>query len=511
MAALRYLLRTDLYFLLRYGFNRPDVERPWLLARCKEVQAAPDGYLDLWSREHYKSTIITYALTIQDILAGHGEWDNPDQKPAKWRGREPTFGIFSYIRPAAKAFLNQIKEELEGNTMLKSLFPDVLYADPKGEAPSWGLDGGITVKRKSNPKEATVEAWGIVEGQPTGRHFVVRIYDDVVSRDYVRTPEMIKNTTEAWELSLNLGVEGGFERYIGTRYHFFDTYRTILQRDAAAPRVYPATDDGQFDGKPVLWSEQYLRDRIRRSGPYVAACQLMQNPKAATSEGFQREWIRHHTLDVAGGWKCAKRMNRYLLVDPANEKKKTSDRTAMIVLGLAEDQNLYLLDAVWDKLSLDERTDAIFFLHRKWRPKKVGYEKYGKDADIDHIRYVQEQDNYRFDIVPMKGPLGQMDRIKRLVPDSSQHRVYIPKQLWKTDYEGDEVELIERFLVEEYDPFPVGHTDLFDIMSRIKDRDFPARWPKLLETPSEERYGVRGGEQRRERYGKRDNRSWLSG
>src|SRR3990167_4398506 len=118
----RQLFRSDLYFLIRYGFNREDIEHTWLLARCKEVQDNPNGYLDLWSREHYKSSIITFALTIQDILASHG--DNP---LPKWNGIEPTFGIFSHTRPIAIGFLRQIKRELESNRLLKSFFPDILW------------------------------------------------------------------------------------------------------------------------------------------------------------------------------------------------------------------------------------------------------------------------------------------------------------------------------------------------------------------------------------------------
>ena len=72
----RHLCRTDLYYLLRYELRRPDIERQWLLERCQEVQANPNGHLDLWARHHYKSTISTFGLTIQDILSGHGE--NPD-------------------------------------------------------------------------------------------------------------------------------------------------------------------------------------------------------------------------------------------------------------------------------------------------------------------------------------------------------------------------------------------------------------------------------------------------
>ena len=109
--------------------------------------------MDLWAREHYKSTIITFGKTIQDILASHG-----DDPLDEWQDfYEPTFGIFSHTRPIAKGFLNQIKVEFEGNTLLQSVFPDILYSDPKGQSPKWSEDSGLVVKRKSNPKESTIE------------------------------------------------------------------------------------------------------------------------------------------------------------------------------------------------------------------------------------------------------------------------------------------------------------------------------------------------------------------
>src|SRR5688572_25868366 len=65
---LRHLCRTDLYFLLRYMMGRKDLEHPWLYQRCLDIQDEPDGYLDLWARYHFKSTIQTFAKTVQDIL-----------------------------------------------------------------------------------------------------------------------------------------------------------------------------------------------------------------------------------------------------------------------------------------------------------------------------------------------------------------------------------------------------------------------------------------------------------
>ena len=75
----------------------------------------------------------------------------------------------------ARKFLLQIKAELETNQHLVSVYPDVFYAFPKKESPKWSEEKGICVKRLTNPKEATVEAWGLVDGQPTGAHFALRV------------------------------------------------------------------------------------------------------------------------------------------------------------------------------------------------------------------------------------------------------------------------------------------------------------------------------------------------
>jgi len=103
----RLLCRTDLFWLIWFGCKRNDIAKQWLLDRCKEVEAAPNNHLDLWSRNHYKSTIITFGKSLQDILASHGDDPLPE-----W-DREVTIGIFSATRPLAKGFLRQIKQELE--------------------------------------------------------------------------------------------------------------------------------------------------------------------------------------------------------------------------------------------------------------------------------------------------------------------------------------------------------------------------------------------------------------
>lgn len=464
MKEAREKCRTDLHWLLVHGLNRADCDNTWVKARCAEVQANPNGFIDLWAREHYKSTVITFALTIQDIL------NDP----------ETTIGIFSHTRPIAKAFLRQIKQEFESNEQLKAWFSDILYADPRKDSPKWSEDEGITVKRNGNPKEATVEAWGVVDGQPTSKHFKVLLFDDVVVPASVSTPEMIAKTTDALGLSFNLGTAGGKRRFIGTRYHYNDTYKTIMERGTAKPRINPATVDGTVDGEPVFLSREALAKKRADQGPYVFACQLLLDPKADETQGFKLEWLKHAQGPAMG-------QNLVMLVDAASAKKKTSDYTAAWVLGLGPDKNIYVHDICRDRLSLTERADLIMAWHRKWQPMVVGYEQYGMMADIEHIKDRQDRENYRFDITPLGGTMAKNDRIRRLIPWFEKGRIFLPPKLAKTNYEGRSVDLVQSFTNDEFLPFPVAaHDDMLDALARFLDEDLPIAWPEAWTEPEDE-------------------------
>ena len=377
----RELGRTDLFYLMVRLLRRPDINRDWLYDRCREVQARPDGMLDLWAREHGKSSLITFGKTIQDILI------DP----------EVTIGIFSHTRPVAKAFLRQIKAEFEGNKYLAALYSDVLFDQPHRQSPKWSEDDGIIVKRKTNPKEATVEAWGLVDGQPTGRHFRLRVYDDVVTRESVTTPEMIAKVTDAWDLSQNLAVsaeQGGRVRYIGTRYNLYDTYAAMMERGAAEPRIYPATHNGRFDGKPVLFGEEEWARRMRESSRAILAAQMLQNPMADSDASFKTEWLKSYEIRP-------RTLNVYIMCDPSRGRSATSDNTAIVVIGIAAGGAKYLLDGSCHRMSLSQRWLALKTFYRRWSRARgvqrvqVGYERYGAQSDDEYFQEQMELDHRR--------------------------------------------------------------------------------------------------------------------
>lgn len=413
LAGIRALCLEDRFYLLVKGLRRYDALHPWVYARCREVEKEPDNCLDLWAREHYKSTVITFAGVIQEIL----------------RDPEITVCIFSHTKGIARKFFRQIKLELESNEVLKKAFPDILWGNPQKEAPRWAEETGLVVKRKSNPKESTLEAWGLVDGQPTSAHYRLRVYDDVVAPESVTTPDQVSKTTAAWELSDNLGMVGGRKWHVGTRYSFADTYQAILERKALKARIYPATDTGHPDGKPILLTEAQWAEKKVIQGPATIACQMLQNPLAGQQAMF-------NSMDLMRWEVRPSTLNVYILVDPARSMKKGSANTAVAVIGVDSGRNKYLLDGYNHRMDLKRRWEATSGLRTKWMTQPgvqavhVGYEAYGAQADLDYFQEQMVITNNSFPIEELKWPrdseVSKDDRVQRLGPDFRARKFYLP-------------------------------------------------------------------------------------
>lgn len=479
--------RMDRYYLLVRLLGRLDAAHPWLYARCREVEANPDGFLDLWFREGYKSTIITFAGIVQEVV----------------RDPELTVGIFAHTKSIARDFLAQIKREFEANALLKDVYSDVLWADPSKEAPSWSIDGGIIVKRKSNPKEATVEGHGVVDGMPTGAHYRLMVFDDLVTLESVGTPEQITKTTRAWELADNLGARDprtGLIRkwHVGTRYSFADTYQALIDKGVLQVRLHPATDNGLPDGKPVFLSPEAWAAKKATMSSGILAAQMLQNPAAGNEALFRKEWLKFTDIRPAT-------LNIYIMCDPASSRKKGSDSTAIAVVGIDAGGNKYLLDGYHHKMSLTERWLAIKGLRLVWlrapgvQMVKVGYERYGSTSDLEYFEERMRIEREAFPIEelawPRDGPGSKYDRIQRLEPDFRAGRLYliadndgketaaqarmraegavfrILKPVRRRDHEGNAYGL-NAGLLSEYLTYPFSaHDDFLDALSRIYDLD----------------------------------------
>lgn len=458
LGLVRDISRADFWFFCFFCLDLP-VAHPYLMARCFEIQKKKQQTIDLWARESWKSTLLSHALVLWELI----------QSP------EERIGIFSHTRTMAKSHMFKSKMAMEKNDVLKGAYPDIFYQNPEKEAPRWSLDDGLYVKRHGNYGEASIESWGLVDSQPTGKHFSVLCYDDIIDLRGVNTPDQIAKASLAYKMSLNLGTRNGIKRIIGTRYSHNDSYTDIIKSSHWTPRIYPAEvdDDGKAKrgGIPVYLSRAELDEKYDQMGEYVYHSQLLQNPVASSEQKFQVHWLKY--------WqKSRPYLNLYITVDPANAKKRSSDYTVMAVIGTDSLRNYWLVDMVRDKLDLGERWERLKGLVQTWGIDQVGYEKYGIQSDCEYMNLKMEEEGVFFSIIELGSNVAKVDRIKRLIPLFQKGRFIIPRSLPYTDITGTMHDLTHEFMQEEYLTFPYSqHDDILDAMSRITEAPMGVTFP----------------------------------
>ncbi len=435
----------DLFFLLVFALKSTFLNNDFMFYMCREVQARPNGRLDLWSRGHGKTTL-ALGLIILDIL----------------RDPKVTIGIFYHDAKSARALLRQIKTYFETSIPLRSAFPEIFYVNPQSDSPLWNVQDGIIVRRIGNPREATVEANSIMS-LPTGKHYSHLIFDDLSTEESVNTYEQKQKSIQQFGLATALATRAPVKRVYGTFYAPDDIYNWMIDRKSFVPRIIPATDDGTPTGVPVFWTDDEFREAWNSKTEYIANCQLLLNPKVEDAAGFREEWWQE--------WPNTnhENLNLYAFIDPAQSKKKGADNTAMWLIGYGADQNLCVIDFIYDKLSLTEKADRLFAWHHKYPILETHYEQVAMQGDIAHMNYRMEKENYRFTITPFnKGKISKKEHIKKLEPWLSGGRIFFPPHCFHINYKGEKVDMLKMFYNNEYVPYPIlTHDDGLDGLAMI--------------------------------------------
>lgn len=233
--------------------------------------------------------------------------------------------------------------------------------------------------------------------------------------------------------------------------------------------------------------QEELDNKLAELGTYGYVGQYLQRPTPDGGGEFKASNIQYY--NATNRKFTAHGMNVYILFDPANTKKNKEridpDYTAIMVVGLAPDNNYYVLDIVRDRLNPTERVNALFDLHMKWnrlsgKSPTAAIEQYGMMTDSFYIEKEMAERNYRFRIVELGGQVKKEDRIRRLIPYFENHRIYLPKHILYDSVDGNQYDLVEKFIKEELTVFPVGkHDDMLDAFARILDKELDAHFPKI--------------------------------
>ena len=386
-SVIRNLVKRDLFFIVYFIMDVPPANAPFVVKCCNEIEASTSdgglsmtGTLQIWAREHFKTTISS-ALTVKRIM------NDPERCAAK----------FSYKKPAADKLLMSIRETLQKEVLVQC-FPDILYADPERESPSWSLQHGIRVKRNSaSRKENTVEAFGLVEGMPTGGHFDDRDYDDVETFDIAKSPDQMDLCFRAFEMSDNLGTDGGTENSWGTYYsHVGPLVRIKDKKRIDGELMYktvikPATHDGTRTGRPVLLSQERL-DKLKTS-KFFEAQQLCQPTPTETLTLDSRMLKSIHPQFMP------KDRFKFLIIDQAGSKDtqveagRKGDKWSILLVSVKPQlddrgaSECYLEDFESDQMGHAEAINTIIDMYLAGGYiRAVGVEKVGLSTTEIHIQ-----------------------------------------------------------------------------------------------------------------------------
>lgn len=408
--------------------------------------------------------------------------------PAWYLGGYPDRQVIatSYSEDLASGFGRSVRNQLQSD-IFRVVFPGCRIAQ----------DAQSSVLLRTQEHGAYVAAG--IGGTIVGRGAHLLIIDDPIKSREEADSEVYRRKIKDWYRSVAYTrlMPGGAIVVMHTRWHMDDLAGWLLTEMAHEGWEVLNIPAWDAEEREAAWPEAFPIERLREIratvGPREWQAQYMGSPTAEGGGEFKRAWFRYYhstPREIREG------MNVFLLVDPANEKRKTPDNdyTSIWVVGANHDQNLYLLDGVRDRLNLTARANMVMRLHRQWKPPTVRYEHYGMQADVAHLQTVMETENYRFHVEEVGGQTPKVDRIRRLIPFYEQGRVYHPEQLTYIDSNGKPVDLVAE-LERELLSFPAAvHDDMGDALARMVDPAQPIvfpRGPDPHDSKAPQRYGRR--------------------
>ena len=461
--AYRALILRDLFFIVYFVMGIEKANHPFVVKVCKMVsEGQQTDTLDIWSRFHFKSTLITIAETLQFALK------NP----------EKCTGIFAYSRPAAKKFLRGIKILLEQNELLKYCFPDVLWTKPESESPKWSEDDGLVLKRKGASRgESNIEAWGLTEGMPTGRHFERCVFDDLETEDIRDSPDMLNKVYSKFEMAANLGTgsDTDITRVIGTYYsHYGPNVRIRDMKYADGRKVYhlrliPGSDTGLRDGNPVLMDKNTW-EKLKTSSHFNS--QQLCDPTPSTDIKLDFSFLKPIEPQFV-----PRNVFKFMVLDQAgggDDKTTSKDLWSYGVIGVEPciseigQSKVYLLDIEAAKMSHSEGIDGIVRMYlRNGIIHQLGVEKTGLSTTEIHIANALRARGRRVSVearnLVLLKPAGRTKQFR--VESALQWPLNNGMLYYSTTIHESYVEMIR----DEMNKFPFYHVDVLDMWAYVYD------------------------------------------
>lgn len=455
------------------GQCHEDVCNWWIRPDAKSHQ------LLLFPRDHGKSRLIAYRVA----------WELT---------KDPTIRIL-YISATANLAEKQLGfiKGILTSDIYRRYWPQHVHAD-EGKRSRWttseiALDHPL--RKKENVRDPSIFTGGLTTSL-TGMHCDIAVLDDVVVYENAYTGEGRNKVKSQYSLLSSIEGANAKEWVVGTRYHPADLYNDLMQMtedlyDADGNKVSEdniyevferaVEDMGDGTGE-FLWPQQQRKDGkffgfnrqilAKKRGQYLDKSQFRaqyyNDPTdpdnvPVGSEKFQY-YERKHLKQEGGFWYYKdNKLNVFAAVDFAFSLSKKADYTAIVVVGIDADNNIYVLDI--DRFRTDrisEYFEHIFHLVSKWSFRKLRAEvTVAQQAIVRQLKELIKQHGLSLSVDEFRPNRHQGNKEERIAAVLEPR--YDNLQIWH--YRGGNVQTLEEELMSRNPP----HDDVKDALASAVD------------------------------------------
>ena len=418
--------------------------------------------------------------------------------------RHPEITIL-YTSATAELAIMQLYDikNILNSPIYRRYFPEYIHPQ-EGLREKWSSKAIIIdhpKRKKEGIRDDTVKIAGITTNT-TGWHADVIVADDLVVPENAYTEEGRNSVAKKVSQFTSIRNAGGFTLACGTRYHPKDIYDSWKEQEY---EVYD--DEGLLVEKKKVWDivEKVVETEgfflwprtVRPDGKafgfnmnilarikaeyaddvvqYYA--QYYNNPNESSSYKITEEKFQYYNpkfmkFQYDGLYYRDRKLNVFASVDFAFSLNKKADYTAIVVIGMDYEKNIYVLDISRFKTEkISEYFKEIKTLHIKWNFKKLRAEvTVAQKAIVSSIKDSIREAGLRISIEEFCPNRYQGSKEERMI--ATLEPKYNDLKMWH--YQGGFTQVLE----EELKEARPKHDDIKDALASAVDIATPPQKPR---------------------------------
>lgn len=439
----------------------------------------PDGkdhQLVLYPRDHMKSALIAYRVA----------WELT---------KDPTLRVLyiSATSNLAQKQLGFIKQIFESKVH-RRYWPNHIKEE-EGKRSKWTqfeIELDHPKRIEENIRDPSIMTAGLTTGI-TGLHFDIAVLDDVVVYENAYTQEGRNKVETQYSLLASIESTGSKEWVVGTRYHPKDLYQTMLEMreptfdeagqingEESIYEVMERAVEDRGDGTgEFLWPRQMrkdgkwfgfdIRELARKKAKYLDRTQFRAqyyndptdpDQRPIDYDKFQYYEKKFLKQDMGAWYYRDRKLNLVAAVDFNYSTRKDADYTAIVVIGVDSENNIFVLDInrfQTDKIS--EYFKNILAMYNRWGFRKLRAEVTAAQQAIVN--------SLKFDYFAPHGIMIKVEEVKPTKHEGSKEErmdaILTPRyeNLQVYHYKGGNTQVLEDELVSNNPP----HDDIKDALA----------------------------------------------